>query len=467
MKGVAAQYNESLRSLYRHSFYEFMKRSFETVAPGKDFIDGWHMRFICKVLQEKGEALLRGESQKSLIINIPPRSLKSIMVTVSWPMWLWTIRPQTNIIGSSYSSDLSTDHNVMSRNIFDSQWFRDLYPHLKAADDQDEKRKFTNNHGGTRRCTSTMGTITGGGGDVVIADDATNPMQADSQKEREKAIIFWDRTLSTRLDDPKTGFFVVVMQRLHKKDLTGHILSEDTKNEWQQIVIPGEESSAIKPESLRKYYTDGLFFPERFDREWIERIKKRLGSYGYAGQIGQRPAPEGGGIWQKWLIPVPDNQMPAIFEDWGTDWDLAYTEKEMNDASAFVESGIYNGMMYINNLGYVRKEFPELVKFMKIMRPPHYIEAKASGKSAKQALTRQGIAAIEVEKVMDKVAQARKATPHAEAGLVFIRESLMDKLYNDVEQGILDFPNNEHDDLQDAFTQAILRHFALDEFWTV
>src|SRR5690606_37320521 len=239
------------------------------------------------------------------------------------------------------------------------------------------------------------------------------------------------------------------------------------KGRLRHICLPGELSDNVKPIELRERYVDGLLDPVRLNRASLEKSKSDLGSYGYAGQILQKPSPEEGEKWKKWFIPVPDHKMPSIaqMKNYGTDWDTAYTKNVKNAASAYVVSGMvtegdYAGKMCIDNLGWVYHEFPELLKFMKEQVPsPHYVEKKANGKSACQTLKSEGIAALEVDVNGDKVARASDATPKAEAGMVCCRASLLDKLYHDEQQGILAFPNGEKQDLADTVAQAIMRHF--------
>lgn len=181
----------------------------------------------------------------------------------------------------------------------------------------------------------------------------------------------------------------------------------------------------------------------------------------------QIPAPADGGIWKKWIIPIDDKDFPLELKNLGSDWDLAYTEKETNSACAYVTSGTYNNKMYIDDFGFDWLEFPKLMDYMKQTKSPHYIEAKASGKSAKQTLTNQGIPAIEVKvDGGDKIARTQMATPYAEAGMIYCRKSILDKLYHDDKQGILTFPNNSHNDLNDALVQAINRLLAQPKFFT-
>jgi predicted phage terminase large subunit-like protein len=204
-----------------------------------------------------------------------------------------------------------------------------------------------------------------------------------------------------------------------------------------------------------------LLDKNRINPDVLAEAKTDLGGDGFAGQYQQVPVQEGGLIWQKWFTGVEDALFPKESEltCLGTDWDLAYTEKDENSASAYVTAGRIGGKMYISDLGWVRYEFPELIRFMKTQRAPHYVEKKAAGLSAKQVLIKHGIPAIEVEVSGDKLARARMATPHAEAGMCYIRKNLLDKLYNDSRQGILSFPRNADTDLADALAQAIQRIF--------
>jgi phage terminase large subunit-like protein len=146
--------------------------------------------------------------------------------------------------------------------------------------------------------------------------------------------------------------------------------------------------------------------------------------------------------------------------NYGADWDLAYTEKESNSASAFVASGFADGKMYIDDVGYHYLEFPDLIAVMTAMRMMHFVENKASGISAKQTFDKMQVPAILVPvKGGDKVARANLASPYAQAGMVCIRKSVAEKLYHDSRQGILAFPNGQGNDLADALAQAVQRHF--------
>ena len=451
--------------LCKRSFYYFFKEFWSIIIPD-EAVYNWHIKYLCDELQKTVEDVRdRKPKVSDTIINIPPGTTKSTIVTVMLPAWAWTIDPSIRTLSASYSASLSTDHAIKSRDIIQSDKYRLYFPELAIKGDQNNKTHYKNNHGGERYATSVTGTVTGFHAHLIVVDDPLNPKGAASEADRLTANSFMDITLSTRKVNKSVTPTILVMQRLHQKDCTGNWLEKEGKK-IKHICLPGELSKDVKPIELRDKYVNGLLDSKRLTHDDLSELKINLGSYGYAGQIMQIPAPEDGGIWQKWIIPIDDNEIPELTEH-GTDWDLAYTEKETNSASAYITAGINDSKMYITDLGFEWLEFPKLMNYMKIRQHPHYIEGKASGKSAKQTLTNQGIPAIEVQVTGgDKVARATMATPYAEAGMIYCKKSIINKLYNDSKQGILLFPNSEHDDLQDALVQSINRLLAKPQFFT-
>jgi phage terminase large subunit-like protein len=375
------------------------------------------------------------------------------------PAWAWTNDPSLRILTASYSGDLATDHAVKSRDIIQSDKYRAYFPEVQIRSDQNNKTNYKNTALGERYATSVGGTVTGFHAHIILVDDPLNARQAASEVDLESACVFMDTTLSTRKVNKEVTPTILVMQRLHEKDPAGNWLAKKDKK-IKHICLPAELTDRVKPASVRAKYVDGLLDPIRMPKSVLDDMKEDLGSYGYAGQMLQDPSPEGGGVWQKWFVPIPDKDFPEPWEldGYGTDWDTAYTEKKINAASAFVTSGRSGSRVYIDNVGWFWKEFPDLINTMREIPEPHYIEKKASGLSAIQTLLSSGIAAIEVEVPGDKMMRARSATPKAEAGMVCVRASLLEKIYYDVEQGILKFPNAAKLDLADALAQAIIRH---------
>jgi len=442
----------------KRSFYFFFKE-FWPVIEQEAFIDTWHIEYLCNELQMVAQRVFdRQPKAYDLIINIPPGSTKSTIATVMFPAWCWARDPEIRTISSSYSHSLSIDHGVKSRDLITSDKYRDYF-NVRLRDDQAAKSRYKNTSGGERITTSIGGSVTGQHGHFIILDDPINPKKAVSDAERNSANDYIDTTINTRKVDKEVSVTILIMQRLHQDDPTGHMLAKG--GNVKHISLPGELSDNVSPTELKENYIDGLLDPRRLSQNVLDELKLDLGSYGYSGQIQQSPSPMGGGIWQKWFIPVPDNKMDDIIGSlvkYGTDWDTAYTEKQGNSASAYVTGGKKDNDVYIDWIGYAFKEFPDLIKYMAQQSAPHYIEKKASGKSAKQTLTNEGINAIEVDvSGGDKIARARMATPAAEAGRVFVRKSQLNMLYYDEKQGVLKFPNASHDDLADALSQSIQR----------
>lgn len=446
--------------LCKRSFFRFFCEFWETIET-VDLVLNWHIEVICDELQAVYERWERGESQADVLINVPPGSSKSTIVTQIYPAWLWVRNPSIRIISSSYAGDLATAHAVKTRDLLKSDKFLAYFPNkVIFKQDTDGKTHYKNTANGERFVTSTGGRVTGMHADFIFSDDPINPESSTSEKELTKSVRFQGSTLASRKTDKNRSVTVMIMQRLHDKDPAGDWIKR--KRKLNHICLPALLSNDVKPEHLKEKYIDGKLDHIRLDDEAIERLKSDLGSYGFAGQFQQRPSPEDGGTWKaSYIIPIPDHLIPPIseMENYGTDWDTAYTKKESNASSAYVVSGKHNNRMIIDNFGWFNLEFPELIKAMTEFPSPHYIEAKASGKSAKQTLISNGIPAIEVQVNSDKMARAKDATPKAEGGLVYCRASLIDKLLNDHQQGLLKFPNGEKMDLADTLHQAIIRHF--------
>lgn len=452
------------------SFFQFTIDAFETINPGEKFEANWHIKLLCDRLQEEILRIEQGqEKKKDLIINVPPRSLKSIITTICLPAWAWIRNPHLKVIGASYSSSLSIEHNVICRRLIESSWYqRQFKESFELTSDQNTKSNFENNKGGVRKATSTGGTVTGTGADIIIIDDPLNPAQATSEAERQEANDFFDKTLSTRLNNPKTGVFIVIMQRLHEKDLTGHLLSKEP-DKWEHICLPATISEHIKPTNVASNYIDGLLFPVRLNRAFLDTQMTRLGAFGYAGQYSQTPAPDEGGIfkkkwfrtitWQEFLKLVEENKKPAV---WNFFLDTAYDTKKKDDPSAIIATCIINNLMFIRNVVARQLEFPDLIRFIPEFVKSNgytsasriYVEPKASGKSVVQQLRRQTLLNI-IEAPSpdkDKVTRANASAPTVEAGrVILIDGGYMEKYLHEM----CLFPNAEHDDQVDCTVMAI------------
>lgn len=461
--------NQISAELCRREF-SFFVREFWSIIIAEELIWEPHMENLCHQIQEVYERVfirpdpndpkkkIRLEKSHDLIINIPPGTSKSTIATIMAPAWAWTRDASVRCITGSYSDSLATEHSTKSRDIITCDKYRLYFPEVEIKDHKGLKSNYETTANGQRFATSVGGSVTGVHAHVITVDDPLNPKQAASQVECKAANEWMDKTLSLRKVDKKVTPMIVIMQRLAVNDVTGHLL-EKKKENVRHICLPAELSDNVSPADYRSIYVNGLLSPLRMGREQLKEARKDLGSSGYAGQMGQRPAPEGGTVWQKWFIEVPDEDFPDInkAQQVQNDWDLSYTKDEKNSANAYFTTGVLQNKIFIFDFNWDWMEFPELIKWMKAIGWPHYIENKGPGKSAKQTLKKGGVAAIEVKVNRDKISRAKDATPTAEAGMVYIKKSIADRLYNDPKQGILFFPNGEHNDLADALSQMLVR----------
>lgn len=276
---------------YRDDFIGFLGKSFTTVCPGQRFIMGWHLDLIAEHL----EAIRRGEITR-LMINLPPRSLKSITVSVAWPAWLLGYNPRARILAASYAQTLANKHSLDCRHVLQSDWYRKIFPGAVLSGEQNEKHKFLTTQRGMRLATSIWGSATGEGGDVLIADDPINPLQANSRVWREFVNNWFEHTFATRLDDKRRGAIVLVMQRLHADDLCGHLLH---KGGWEVLKLPAiapqAQSWRIGGRTFRRK-EGALLHPAREDAALLSRAQRELGSAHFAAQYQQEPVPAEGGM---------------------------------------------------------------------------------------------------------------------------------------------------------------------------
>ena len=452
---------------YRRSFYKFSLEAFKVLHNGDSMVENWHIEYVCNKVQSKVQKVLDGEVRdKHLIINVPPRTLKSELVNVFLSVWIWINDDSKKFISTSYASRLSTKHSKNARRIITSDWFKQHYPHIQITQGENTQTEFTTPNGGNRYSTSTGGVVTGIGGDVIVIDDPQDPEEARSDKKRESANEYFTQTLSPRLDDPEVGLFIIIMQRLHELDLTGYLL-ETEPEEWEHICLPAELTDNVIPSDLKDFYEENKLFPQRLTEKVLNAFKKRLGSYGYAGQMLQLPSPaEGGMLKRDWFevineLPKDKNDNP-IQLSWNFFLDTAYTDKTYNDATSMLAAAYHEEKVYIRNVEAVRLEFPELVK--KIQEFVHangytnrsriHIEPKASGKSIVQQLKRNtGLNVIEDKPpTQDKVSRVNSISPIIEAGRVkLLNGRYIDSFLNECAA----FPNATHDDQVDTLVMAV------------
>jgi predicted phage terminase large subunit-like protein len=336
--------------------------------------------------------------------------------------------------------------------------------------DQNAKQRFENDMTGQRIATSVDGALTGEGGDIIVIDDPHNVREAESSAVREGVLEWWDQAMQTRLNDPKTGAFIIIMQRVHENDLTGHILANEN-NDWDHLCLPARyEIGHPTPTQSSLYFTDPrteegeLLWPERIDNNTLGSLEKSLGSYASAGQLQQRPMPKGGGILRaEWWVPWEKEELPEV-EYIIQSWDTAFSTKEKSSYSARTTWGVFRRQGQVNaivlDMWYDRVTYPEL---RRIAQESYYdyepdavlIEKKASGQSLLQDLRMAGIPVLEYSPDRDKEARAHASSALLEDGRIWFPS---DKKWA---KNLIDicaaFPAGDNDDIVDTCTQAWLR----------
>lgn len=317
------------RELYRRSFSAFVKDAWPHIIPDK-FQHNWHIDAICDHLQAVAEGKIT-----RLLINVPPGASKSTLANIMYPAWLWGPfgHPAHRFIGAAHEQGLAVRDNRLMRELILTDWYQDLWP-ISLQGDQNEKLYFENSSRGFRQACAVAG-MTGRRGHTVVWDDPLSPEKAHYDTTRETAIRVFNETLPLRLNDPETSAIIIIMQRLHEKDPSGHILANDFG--YEHLCIPMEfEPDRVCHTSIDwsdpRTELNELMFPARFPREIVERDKKVMGPYGTAGQFQQRPAPRGGGMFPVDRFEILDRKpSPKQIKKSVRYWDKAGTQ----DAGAY------------------------------------------------------------------------------------------------------------------------------------
>lgn len=457
---------ELKRELFSRSYYHFFVWSFNIMFPNERYEDAPHIRYICGLCQEEVERILRKEERTTdLLINIPPRTSKSLMVSVMLLAWMWIKDATLPMIAVSFDEDLSLLNAQYSKDLIKSDQYQELFGHLyQIRGDVDSKSFFQNDKGGFRLSKTTGSNITGHKGVVIVVDDPQNPKTSESEAHRKATIQYYTNALYNRLTPINLGIRIIIMQRLHENDLTGYLLKENPRD-YRHICLPATLSNNVAPASLASIYKDGLLDPIRLNQNTLNGFAKTLGSRGYSGQYAQKPSPDEGTVFKKqWFDIMPPEaiirntvESPIHFFI-----DSAYTMKTENDPSGILTCFKQDGYLYILNYADWWLEFPELCKKIVIhvnsyqyaMNSKIFIEPKASGKSIVQQLRNTTVLNVieSPSPTDDKLTRATAIAPICEAKRVRLIDGSYVKGFLDTLTG---FPVAEHDEPVDVLVMAV------------
>ncbi len=467
----------------RRSFKAFVMQAWPVLEPSTEFVEGIHIDAICSHLQAVTEGRIA-----HLIINVPPGHAKSLLTAVFWPAWVWINHPQSRWLFSSYREPLATRDSVKCRRLIESDWYQERWGgQFQLRSDQNQKQRFENDRTGYR-VVVPMSAGTGERGDYVVVDDPHSVDQAASDSERTAAVEWWNGSMSTRLNHPSQGHKIVIQQRLHEADLTGDLLS---RGGYEHLCLPAE----FEPESrchtsigwIDPRTTAGeLLWPQRIDQAALEAFKTTLGSYRYAGQFQQRPAPADGGMlkrhwWRYWqprganLPPVPVKlpdgtieqrkaiELPNRFEQTIQSWDMAFKDTKNSDFVVGQVHAAHGADRFLLDQIRERLDLPGTLMAVRRLSAQWHnaqlklVEDKANGPAVIQSLKHEIGGLVEVNPEGGKVSRAAGASPQLESGNWYLPHPLLKPWVEGFIAECAAFPAAAHDDQVDAWSQGAKR----------
>ncbi|MGO9458790.1 MAG: phage terminase large subunit [Rhodomicrobium sp.] len=445
--------------ILRHDFCAFMHRAFLELNPQGVFLPNWHLEVLAAKLEE-----VRLGRCKRLIVNIPPRHLKSHAASVAFPAWLLGHDPAIQILAISYGQGLADKLGRDCRALIMSPFYQALFGTRLSAE-RNAAAEFETTEGGYRLSTSVGGVLTGRGADVIIVDDPMKAEDALSDAHRQAVIDWYDNTLRSRLNRQEQGAIIVVMQRLHADDLVAHL--QETES-WDVLSLPAiaetcERYELVTPYGQRLIHRRAgeVLHPALLSAATLDGLRQSMTDYNFAAQYQQDPQPPAGLIVLRvWLKFYSEKEKPDRFDQIVQSWDTATKVTELSDYSVCTTWGVKGQYMYLLNVFRRKMEFPELKRMVRELATQWrasvvLVEDKSSGTQLIQQLRADGFSRVQAAPANndDKIMRLRAQTAMIEGGFVLFPEKapwLADYLLE-----LTAFPNAKHDDQADSTVNAL------------
>jgi predicted phage terminase large subunit-like protein len=438
--------------LYRNHFGAFVYAAFEVVNPGLRLRPNWHIDCVCHHLQ----MMVSGQTAKRLVLNQPPRSLKSFITSVALPAWLLGRNPSSHIICASYSEDLANKFSRDYRALVDSPFYKRIFPRTRLNPKKATEGEFETTRRGYRLATSVGGTLTGRGGDILIIDDPIKASDANSSVALEGAGEWFRTVARNRLDNPGESLIIVTMQRLHRNDLSGILIESG----WPKLILP-----AIATEPMDYVVADGetyhrpigqLLQPDRDSMEALEEIKREVGSRVFAAQYQQNPTPpDGNMIKATWIGRYPTVLERSKYRNVILSCDPAGKAGTHNDYTAIAISGVRDRQIHLLHMSRghwtVLQMRDQISALVEQWRPdPIIVEDTSSGTGLIELLREKSWLNIFGRHPKDdKETRMSRHQGRFEAGRILLPAEA--PWLADFESELLSFPNGRYDDQVDAF----------------
>jgi predicted phage terminase large subunit-like protein len=440
-------------------FTTFIERAFYELNPQSPFVIGPHVEMIASKL----EAVREGKI-KRLIINLPPRNLKSHCASIAFVAWYLGHTPTGHVICASYGQELADKLARDCRTVMTSQWYRRLFRTRLAG--RHAVYDFMTTAQGTRMATSVGGVLTGRGADIILIDDPLKPEDALSETRRKAVNDWYDNTLLSRLNDKANGCIIIIMQRLHQDDLVGHVLEQE---KWEVLAFPAiaeeDETHVIEDAfgtRLFKRKAGEALHPERESLDLYRTIRDTIGDYNFMSQYQQSPVPVGGAMVKTtWLKYYRPEELPGRFTGVVQSWDTANKATDLNDFSVCTTWGVHDRCFYLLDVFRKRLNYPDLKRAVsdlaqRFRASSILIEDKASGTPLIQDLRSDGLIGIkpcEPPAGTDKIMRLHLQTALFSNGNIFLPRHA--HWLADYVAELTGFPGTKFDDQVDSTTQAL------------
>lgn len=443
----------------RNDLAAFIHRTFQTVAPGQDFLMSWHIRAIAWHLEQCANGTI-----KRLLITLPPRHLKSISASVAFPAWLLGRDPTMRVICASYSAELANKHARDCRGVMEAPWYRQAFPYTALGRNKNAEMDFVTTRGGYRYSTSVGGTLTGRGGNMLIIDDPIKAEDALSDLRRSSVNEWFSSTAYSRLDSKRNDAIILIMQRLHLDDLAGYVTQSEP---WVHLNLPAEavveERIQIAAEQYHVRRIGDLLHAARESKDDLDKAKVRMGSFNFSAQYQQSPVPLQGELihweWFEYYDQVPargrsDQLVLSV--------DTASKAEELNDYTVCTAWLAKGNEYYLLGLARVRVNYPDLKRLVidqaiRFNVGTILVEDAGSGTALIQDLARErynGIPkAIAIRPEGSKVTRMSTVSGKIQARQVFLPRNA--GFLEDLRLELLQFPYGRHDDQADSISQFL------------
>ena len=445
---------EIINAVLRQDFFAFVEKVFKELNPNTEFMPNWHLHATAYVLME----CFKG-STKRQIITQPPRSLKSIIVSVALPAWILGRNPAAELICISYAQELSEKLSRDFRKVVQSSWYKTLFPQSRGEPIKNTVNEYVTTENGGRYATSVHGTLTGRGGDFIIIDDFHKADETLSEAKRTSALNWYKSTVPSRLNNKETGVIIVVQQRLHEEDLVGMLLKQGN---WKHLCLPviaeKMETIPIGPNQFHTRKEGELLHPQRESETTLNEIKAQLGSAGFSAQYQQCPVSlDGNIILAKWFRTYS----PPLYKNDGgyivQSWDTANTTNQSSDYSVCTTWLAIQTACYLLHVFRAKLEYPDLLRKVYELEERWkadlvIIEQSPSSLALIQTVQKErGYKYKKHPPKGDKISRLVQELPLIEAGMVYIPEQKKAWLEPFLHE-LKAFPSGLNDDQVDSFT---------------